>query len=922
MKKSKLAFSLLSLLASSAWGQGQLTGIETTQVGDGLKIVIKGEGLPKPRVQRILKDTSYILEFDAGLGTKGGRKTVGFARVKYVQWGWYTNRPQRVRVHVKTTPAAEPVLTQENGQYVIRIGVPAETTTGLLGAAPSTEQSDKIEMQRAIQQLESTGQVTSFPSDPFATAQATLLTAQVPTQTAPPVEKAMKAPTRVEVPSILERPAPRLPVTEPMRATNANFDGPKVSLDFVGTDVVQILKALSIQAGVNIVASPEVSPSDKPTRLTISLHHVTLEDALTFVTTMSGLRYARVGNTFVVTPSGNFSNAMRQIMERGAENYETRVINLVSGEADRIKDASLKAMPQDGRNGFYDIVVPGATEQPDTKTPAAAPTNQEQGLWDQIQGATGAARPAQPQTAPTTGGSGKRAFYLLLVGDKSRLDAVENYIRDLDQRIAATFSLDRAKSMGTVVVPIQSGQTERIKTMIDKLLADNPRAADFSITETSIKELDLGEVSTKILLMIGPGEELTTLEKFAKALDMELCRTIGLDYAESQEEFERVYEVVELTHLEPVVAAFDLKGRFKGLWVTVVPDPVTPGITGEDEGKKEEAPTDAADGKTGAPKTQQTELRRAIGREPMRLILRGTRSMIESAKQYLTKIDVAPRQIALELRVMELTKEEALRVGIDWNLLMGSRGHLFRLNQGLGDSSATSGTVSGTRGGGIKIDPVTGQRFAETASFLGTLDAISNSRNLIARPNALVSDGRITDLFVGDTIRYIKQIQATQNGTTVIVDEIEVGSKFRIKARIGDQGSIALDLEQTFSVLNGFTPVPGGGSLPQTSDRSSKMFVNMQSGETIALGGLILDNDRKSVSGIPILKDLPIIGKLFSRTDNRRVRTEIVFFLTALEVQPSNRENAASPRRNAIAVPDPRIQYQKDGSQTKPEEEN
>jgi type II secretory pathway component GspD/PulD (secretin) len=916
MNNRKHAFSLLSLLATGAWGQAKLTGIETTQVGDGLKIVIRGESLPKPRVQRILKDTSYILEFDAGLGTRGGRKTVGFARVKYVQWGWYTNRPPRVRVHVKTTAAAKPELVHENGAYVVKFGVTSRPVDSPTTPLSGNELADRIAMLQAVQQLDRPGQAGGPANNgPLQWAPADILASHGTAPSAP-----LKGKAAPSGPPKQPHSAAAPTVTGPSRAVNPSTEGPKVSLDFVGTDVVQILKALSIQAGVNIVASPEVSPSDKPTRLTISLHNVTLEDALTFVTTMSGLRYARVGNTFVVTPSGSFSNAMRQIMERGAENYETRVINLVSGEADRIREAALKAMPQDGRNGFYDIVVPSNAAQSGPKAVPQATTSQEQGLLEQIQGAAAGEKTAQPQpqTAPTPPPSARRDFYLLLVGDRGRLDAVEKYIRDLDQRIASTFSLDRSRSMSTVVVPIQSGQTERIKTMIDKLLAENPRAADFSITETSIKELDLGEVSTKLLLMIGPGEEISTIEKFARALDMELCRTIGLDYAETQAQFERVYEVVELTYLEPVIAAFDLKGRFKGLWVTVVPDPVTPGIMGEDEGKKEEAPTDSADGKTGAQKVKETELKRAIGREPMRLILRGTRSIIESAKQYLAKIDVAPRQIALELRVMELTKEEALRLGIDWNLLMGSRGHVFRLNQGLGDSSATSGTLSGTRTGGIKIDPVTGQRFAETASFLGTLDAISNSRNLIARPNALVSDGRSTDLFVGDTIRYIKQIQATQNGTTVIVDEIEVGSKFRIKARIGDKGSIALDLEQTFSVLNGFTPVPGGGNLPQTSDRSSKMFVNMQSGETIALGGLILDNDRKSVSGIPILKDLPIIGKLFSRTDNRRVRTEIVFFLTAVEVQTDNRENAASPRRNAMAVPDPRIQYQKDGTQSKP----
>ena len=70
----------------------------------------------------------------------------------------------------------------------------------------------------------------------------------------------------------------------------------------------------------------------------------------------------------------------------------------------------------------------------------------------------------------------------------------------------------------------------------------------------------------------------------------------------------------------------------------------------------------------------------------------------------------------------------------------------------------------------------------------------------------------------------------------------------------------------------------------------------MKSGEMIALGGLIQDIDRNTVSGIPILKDLPLIGKLFSRTTTSRDQTSLVFFISATEVTDVNRETAADPR--------------------------
>ncbi|MBS1723772.1 MAG: hypothetical protein JSS66_12560 [Armatimonadetes bacterium] len=911
MKRQTLTVGLMAVLATSALGQAKLTGIQTNQVGDGLQIVINGEGLSNPRVIRVMHNTSYIVEFNAHLIGKPVTQRVDKAGVQFVQYGWYRAKPPIVRVHVKVAEGVNPVLSQQGGNYVITVGTdalatPADTITEKAGPSIKDLHSQDLDaMKTAEAELKGTATGTTSVEKPFKDAAGTVTAAQA-TVTAP------------------QTTAPRgnigtLPAVQPERPVIAsqaadtgrqqNF-AQKVSLDFVGTDVVQILKALMIQAGVNIVTSPDVSPAEKPTKLTISLNNVELESALSYVTAMAGLRYARVGQTYVVTPAATFSSAMRQIMERSSENYQTKVINLISGEAAKIKETTLKAMPADGRNGFYEIIVPGQNEE----MAMVMPNSQTSGA--QPEGDGGQQNTQQPQGAPgqQNPNARGRAYYLMIVGDPARLGAVEAYVRQLDMDIARSFSLSRNQGTSTVAVPIQSGQTEKIKTMIEKLLSDNPRSRDYSITETSVKELDQSEQATKFLLMIGPESELETLRSFAVALDKELCKPLGINYENDPAAMVKDYEIVELQYVEPVVAAQDLKGRFKDLWVTVVPDAATPGLLGQGESKKEEAPTDAGGAGGKAPEGQKSELKKELGREPMRLMLRGTRATIEEAKKYIALVDVAPRQIAIELRVMEMTKEDAMRVGIDWSILAGGRANLFHLNQGLGDSSSTPGTFNTTTNFGQKTNGVDGKPFFENVSTLATLDQISNSRNLIARPNALVTHGRETKLFVGDTIRYVKQVQSTQSGITVITDELQVGSLFNIKAKIGAAGKIALDLTQNFSILTAFTPVPGGGQLPQTSDRTSNMFVNMQSGETIAIGGLILDNDRKTYGGIPVLRDLPVIGKIFGRTNNQRVRTEIVFFLTAVEVNAENRATAASPATSLQRSPDPMGDYKKSKS--------
>jgi general secretion pathway protein D len=72
-----------------------------------------------------------------------------------------------------------------------------------------------------------------------------------------------------------------------------------------------------------------------------------------------------------------------------------------------------------------------------------------------------------------------------------------------------------------------------------------------------------------------------------------------------------------------------------------------------------------------------------------------------------------------------------------------------------------------------------------------------------------------------------------------------------------------------------------GGRLPQTSERTAQNSITLKDGETFAIGGLIQQEDRKSMTGLPILKDLPIFGQFFRSTSTDKVKTEMVIFVTA-----------------------------------------
>ncbi len=858
-----MAAAVLLGTAAFAIREGKLDRIDIRKTASGLDILVMGQSLPEPKTQAMLNGTSYMVDFDADLVNGAKMERINHSGVKYAELVWYGRRPPLARLHLKLDRAMRPEIKSAEGGWLIRF-----TATGGRGAtlpdpskpmaplAAPVSDDDRLAMEQAVRDLER-GVFTPAPA-PRPSAQAG---SPLPL---PTVEAIVTAPPVVPVGAI----APGALVQ----------DGQAVTVDFVNADIVQIVKALSLESGFNVIAAPDVSPSDKPMRLTVSLQNETLENALGLITGIAQLRYTRIGRTFIVTRRENFEEALAGIVQSSSERMRTNVVHVMSGQGQQIQRAVQAVFPNTGRGGYYQVILPSARDGSAPAVPAGAEmAGPMTGIMAPPTGGEPQAQKSETKTGP------EPVFYLIVVGEEARVDEVSEYARQLDRQIIQGYEEARGEDMGTVVVPIVSSKTEQIKSLLERHLAENPRKDIFQFSEGSLQELSEGDIATHYMMMVGPKSELDRLAAYAKALDESLCEVAGIPY--TPEDRERFYEVLDLKFVEPIVAEQDIKNRIRGLYVTLVPDPVWPGLTGEDEGEKTETPTDPnAPGKEGQSEGQKSKLNRSVGREPMKLMVRGTRQAINEAKQYLAQIDVAYKQVALQMQVVEIRKSDALQLGLDWTLLTTGPLSFFNLSQG-GGTQGNPGTISGEDTRGIY-----------TNRLQATIDELDGALKVLSVPNTFVRDGGQSEIFVGDTIRYVESIQSTQNGVTVQTKDLDVGISMQVRPRIGADGNIAVQLFVNSSLLNRFDTVPGGGQLPQTSERRQTTEFGMKSGEMIALGGLIQDIDRNTVSGIPILKDLPLIGKLFSRTTTSRDQTSLVFFITATEVTDANREMAADPR--------------------------
>jgi type II secretory pathway component GspD/PulD (secretin) len=887
----KMGILALSGVLAGVSSAQTLENVTAQKKGSGVEISISGQDLGQPSIIRTRGNRSYILQWNGKLVGKGARRQVDVAGVDYLWFGWYDNKPPKVRVQLwLKNGAIEPHLEQTSNGWSV-----------LVGANPEKKESKTADPYKPFYES------NNFEKLPPMTA--------VPTGRSVP-EKTLSESIADSGVGVAKKPAEKM-----------------VSLDFTNTDVVLILKALASQAEVNIVTSPDVGG-----RVNVKLEKLPLTEALNFVTTIANVRYTKIGKTYLVTSSSRFSDAIRQVIGKLEDAGETRVIQLKSGEGKQIKAAALRAVPQLSAEGYYDLILP--TEKISAKTSAGSASNssggaasagvaaggdaqgssggnngggqantQGSGTASASVGATGAASNQGSSVefeATTEQGEGKDA-YVVVVASPDRLDEIVGFIKSLDEKIAEANSLS-AESMATRVIPIYCPNSDVILDSVKSMIARDPKSGAFKVSMTSGTTVGSEEAS-KLLVITGPAHSLDVLENLARATDSGIATALGVQIPQNATEARKSYEVVELNWVEPLEAATELEQRVRGLSARLMPAPVDPNVKGAKKiGEQSSTAASSASGSatqgssgdekqgttavnqaqsTGSAATESkagNTLEKGLGTEPMRLLLYGTPAQLAEAKQLLGAIDIEPKMVALEFRVMELSREDAVKIGIDWNVLTGGFFNAIRFNNSAGNPDTEGGFELG---GGRRSTEFTG---------LGKLDQAATKTNLIARPNTIAMDGKPSNIFVGDTIRYVEQIQASQSGVTVITGKVDVGVTLNATPRVSADGTITMSMNPSLTILRGFTAIPNGGQLPQTSVRQVTTQFNMKSGETIALGGLIQDQDRKTYGGVPFLKDIPILGRLFGREDNQKIRSEVVFFVTAYVVDSKSKLSQADPR--------------------------
>jgi len=250
--------------------------------------------------------------------------------------------------------------------------------------------------------------------------------------------------------------------------------------------------------------------------------------------------------------------------------------------------------------------------------------------------------------------------------------------------------------------------------------------------------------------------------------------------------------------------------------------------------------------------------------------------LIESA---LKQLDNVPLQVLIEATIAEVSLNDELKYGIEWFLRSGQSSFTF--------SSLATGAASSAFPGFSYL--------LNSANAQVVLNALSNITDVkvISSPQLMVVDNAPARLQVGDQVPIaVQQAVSVISPEAPIVNSIQyrdTGVILEVVPRVNANGLVFLEIIQEVSDV-----VPTTTSnldSPTIQQRQIESRVAVQSGETVALGGLIRDSRSNSVVGIPILSEIPVLGSLFRTTDNTIKRTELLVLLTPRVVK--NRQDFA-----------------------------
>ena len=481
--------------------------------------------------------------------------------------------------------------------------------------------------------------------------------------------------------------------------------------------------------------------------------------------------------------------------------------------------------------------------------------------------------------------------------------------------------------------------------------AAQPASTPNETLETLVSDADRGMIRGKVqiiadersnqLIIITRTENMNFFERIINVLDIETAPDVKVDvqrleFADAEEVSTMLNDLIgnataKRDDAAPAGAAArgsaDTTGRSTSLEAAAARANRTGAAT---------SPT--SEGKSKLGQLSKDNIKILADKRTNAIVMMGSPSDLLAIKEIIKGMDIQLAQVLIETVVISVELSDGLRTGMDWVKRVTQSGDDTRYTIGGGGGSGKAQDLFGDLVGDVVSNAVKGVDLLGSVvtsggsgleyltTFKGLkLDAMITASKTDGRSKVLTSPVLLTvdnkeATIEATTMRYLyKGVRYSGGGYNTggmnnnynsgyevpDFEQRDIGLTVKVTPRINPNGTVVLTIDETFETVGPDQDV-NGQKYPTINTRKLQADISMENSQTVILGGLVQNEVRHSEGGIPILKDIPFIGKyLFGNTSDEETRTELLVFMTPYVINsPEDMDREARRRKDYINAPE------------------
>jgi general secretion pathway protein D len=252
------------------------------------------------------------------------------------------------------------------------------------------------------------------------------------------------------------------------------------------------------------------------------------------------------------------------------------------------------------------------------------------------------------------------------------------------------------------------------------------------------------------------------------------------------------------------------------------------------------------------------------------LLVIATKAQLAALDGLVSQIDLDIKQVMIQAIILEMDVSDREDLGVNLGSSLSKNGFSVQATTNTSQSNSLGAL---TLGGYAPLGSV--------GSITGLISALVSDEKtkILSTPNILVMDRELGHISVGQNVPFLVSTQTTDGGVqTQSIERRDVGVSLSVTPHVLGSGEVVLKISQESSSVTSNAQARD----IVTNKRSISTVARVIDGETIALGGLISNETRKSVTGVPVLMDIPYLGRLFKSESENNSQKELMVFIKTM----------------------------------------